>query len=329
MIVAHANYLVSAGHDICIITAVFDSVFTLDSRISLKILPSPNKLNTILSAIKSKFASDLVIADIIPMACFLFLRNNSKVVFFAQDYDESYYTSSLLKGLIRCFYCIGLKWFRIPAIAVSLPLADLLEKRFCATVTLAENGVDTGVFFPDSDQELIDAKGKRKAVLLLSRSDRRKGFDIAHDVITCLSRHHSDRFEVWTVGEPGAVFPSCLVHRDFGYVGEQQLRRIMSSADIFFYPTRHEGLPLMPLEAMACGCPVSTTKAVPYAIHRENALVTTIENYHTLTEQIQELLDSDSVRNRLAETGRQFACQHSLSEATERFEVLLAGITRR
>ena len=34
------------------------------------------------------------------------------------------------------------------------------------------------------------------------------------------------------------------------------MRAILSAADVYAFPSRHEGLPVAPLEAMACGLPV-------------------------------------------------------------------------
>jgi len=327
MIVAHANHLVSAGHDVCINTAVLDTVFAIDPRISLNKLPSSNKLATVISALTARLPDDLVIADIIPMTCLLLFRNRHRLVYFAQDYDESYYSSPLQKALIRCFYFIGLKIFRIPTIAVSHPLADLLKRRFSARVTVAENGVDSRVFYPDPDQELVVAKANRKAFLLLSRSDQRKGFDLAQAVVKRLSVTHSGLFEIWTVGEPGeGLFPD-LVHRDFGYVGEEKLRRILSSADIFFYPTRHEGLPLMPLESIACGCPVVTTTAVPYGNKELSIKVTEIGDIEAMTRILGDFLANDPLLDEFKLNCNDVAGKYDISECKRRFEqVLSAGI---
>jgi glycosyltransferase involved in cell wall biosynthesis len=326
MIVAHANHLVSAGHNVSIITAKSDTIFILDPRISLEKLPATSKLGTISYALRTKLAADIIIVDIIPMACLLFFCNRNKVVYFAQDYDESYYTSFLQRRLIRCFYFVGLKLFSIPTVAVSHSLANLLRKLFRARVAVAENGADPRVFYPDPDPDLVAAKADRKALLLLSRGDRRKGFDLAREVVKRLSELSCYFFEVWTVGEPcSGLFPG-LVHRDIGYVGDEKLRRVMSSADVMLYPTRHEGFGLMPLEAMACGCPVVTTSAVPYAVHGENALVTQIEDCNALTEQLQKLFEDDELRSRLAGSGLQFTKQHTLSDSAQQFEAVLAGM---
>ena len=295
MIVAHANHLVSAGHDVCITAALFDTLFALDQRITCGKLPSKNKLSTIVSALKTNFDANLIIADIIPMACFLSLRNDKKVIYYAQDYDESYYTSSFFKGLVRYFYYIGLRLFGTPAIAVSHPLAELLRKKFQANVLVAENGIDPAVFYKDIDTYLTELKGNRRAFLILSRSDPRKGFDIARDVMERLSESLSDKFEVWTVGEPCVgIFPR-LVHRDFGYIGEERLRQIMSSSDLFFYPTRHEGFPLMPLEAIACGCPVVTTTAVPYGSSESAIRMTDIADVASMSRLLSDLITNESL----------------------------------
>jgi len=323
MIVVHANYLASIGHEVSIITAVLDTVFTIDQRITIKKLPAKNKLGTIVTAVLTKFKSDLVIADIIAIVCLLSFRNRNKLVCFAQDYDESYYTSRLQKRLIRFFYFIGLRVLRIPAIAVSHQLADRLMNSFRARVTVAENGVDTNIFYPDPDQELVKEKGQRKAIVVLSRSDRRKGFDIARDVLMRLAETHAGLFVVWTVGEPvQGVFPG-LVHRHLGYVGEERLRKILSSADLFLYPSRHEGFPLMVLEGFACRCPVVTTEAVPYAVDNVNALVSMVEDVDSLVISVSTLLNDTALAAELAEQAYLFAKQHSLVEASNLFSAQL------
>lgn len=326
MIVAHANHLVASGHDVCIISAVFDTVFTLDPRITCDYLPSVSKAATVLSALKTKFNADLIIADIIPMACFLFPRNRKKVIYFAQDYDESYYSSMFQKLFLRCLYFLGLTLFRIRSIAVALPLAELLYNNFGADVTVVENGVNTTVFFADPDLKLLALKESRKALLLLSRTDYRKGFDVAQQTIEQLKEKITVPFEIWTVGEPAQeLFPG-LIHRDFGYVGETELRSILSSADLFLYPTRHEGLPLMPLEAMASGCPVIVSDAsLAIAQHGINSIVILQEDPMLYADEVCSLLSDHDLCSRLVAGGLKTADAHSLKGAQHKFEYILLG----
>ncbi|MEI6827054.1 MAG: glycosyltransferase family 4 protein [Desulfuromonadales bacterium] len=329
MIVAHANHLVSLGHNVSIASTIIDTVFTLDSRVLLNQLPSTTKLGTILGTVINRLDADLIIADIIPMACFLFLRYRRKVVYFAQDYDEAYYTSPFLKELIRLFYFVGLNIFHIPTVAVSYSLAILLRNQFNSAVYVAENGIDTKVFYPDPDPELVASKGDSKAVLLLSRNDQRKGFDIARAVIGRLQKNNTTMFEVWTVGEKCFGVFEKVVHRDFGYVEEARLRKIMSSANLFLYPTRHEGFGLMPLEALACCCPVVTTEAVVFASHLENSLVAEIENVKQISDLTELSLTDAAIVEHITVQGVCTAKKLSLDRTVEQFVSALTIIYGR
>lgn len=331
MIVAHANYLVAQGHQVTIMASRFNSVFQIDDRITLQPLPGQTKGATLLRALRTRFPHQLVITDIIPLACLLSFRNRTQTVYFAQDYDESYYSSPLMQYCIRMLYVLGLSVMKIKTIAVAQHLAETFFRRFHAHAEVVENGIDSGCWYPDPDQQLVQDKHGCSAVLLLSRSDQRKGFDSAVQIIKQLSKHcDEDLLEIWTVGEPcQGLFPGSVHHRDFGYVNEHQLRKIMSSADLLLYPSRHEGLPLMPLEAMACGCPVVTTPAVPYARNGENALVSPVSDTAQLLANVIHILDNQATVQTLISGGFATAEQYSLANAQKAFAhtvVTMAGL---
>ncbi len=326
MIVVYANHLAASGHQVTIKTNIVDTVFALDGRISVQPLRFSGMLGTILSALLEKTSSDVIIADIIAMVCLLSFRNSRKLICFAQDYDESYYSNNLQKLFIRLLYLLGLSLFKVRAIAVSSVLGDLLRSRFNADVRVVENGIDTNIFYFDPNPELLIAKEGRKAVLLHSRTDYRKGFDIAVKVISQLKSQSTIPFEVWTVGVPVKdLFTDC-VHRDFGYVGEADLRRIMSSADGFLYPTRHEGFGLMPLEAMASGCAVITTDALSFAVHEENSLVSRIDDVDALTQHLSFILNNNDLFGHLIDAGKNLVSRHKLSAAAQQFESILVKL---
>jgi glycosyltransferase involved in cell wall biosynthesis len=312
MVAAHASHLASCGHDVTIKTNLAKTVFEIDPRVRLEPLRFRGKVGTLVAATVEMYDADRVVADIIPLACLLAIRNRRITVYFAQDYDESYYSSFLARFFIRLLYCWGLCFRRIPVIAVSEQLAALLKRRFKANVTTACNGVDSGIFFPDPSAELISEKENRKAILVLSRSDNRKGFDLAQEVILKLKAASAIPFEIWSVGERAEGKFSGLRHRDFGYVDEPSLRRIMSSADVFLYPSRHEGLPLMPLEAFACRCPVVTTTAVTYATPLMNAMVSELEDVDSLLSQVSRVLMDERLKETLLHNAYDYASEHSL-----------------
>jgi len=329
MIALYANHLASSGHQVTIKTNVVDTVFELDEKISVTPLMFPGKIGTIFSAIFERSDADLIVADIVPMVCLLSLLNRRKLVCFAQDYDESYYTLRLQKFLISILYRFSLQLLRVRTIAVSTQLAELLRNRFNADVSVVENGIDTNIFYADPDTALVTAKNGLKSILLHSRTDHRKGFDIAVQVIRRLQSQLPTSFEVWTVGVPvQGVFANC-VHRDFGYAGEVELRQIMSSADVFLYPTRHEGFGLMPLEAMACGCAVVTTTAVAFAVNGENSLVIRPEDVDAMSDGVYKILVDEHLSNRLVKAGKQLADAYCLDKAVRNFEIKLVEMCER
>lgn len=323
MVLAHAGWLVAHGHEVELCCNVVDTVLQIPGGVRVSKPYFHGTLGTVVSALLQRRDADIVLASIIPMACFLYPRSGRRVVYFAQDYSDSYYTSPFLRGLIRLLNCAGLRLFHIPVIAVSSHLADMLKKRYLARVKVAENGVDTEVFFPDPDVELIDGKVSRKALLLLSRNDPGKGFDIAQSVVRRLSAEMPGTFEVWTVGERCNGIFDGIIHRDFGYVSEERLRQIMSSADMFLYPTRHEGFGLMPLEAFACRCPVVTTDAVIFASHLENALVAPVGDVGLLSTYTLQILSGSVPIDALTNNGLQSAEKMSLKRTLVRFASIL------
>lgn len=322
MIVAHANYLATAGHDVVIRSNIIDTVFELNSGVTLERINLFGKLGTIASLLTQKIKADIIIADIIVLSFLLFLKNGRKVLYFAQDYNENVYQTHIQKLFIRGLYALGLSLFRIPVVSVSDELADILRGRFGASPVIVHNGVDLKTFFRDPDKRLVSQK-QGKAVLFFSRRDYRKGFDLALHALNLVARAENVKIEVWTVGEPlDAGDLDCPVH-NFGYVSEKEMRRIMSSADLFLYPSRFEGFPLMVLEAFACSCPVLTTKAIHYAIDEKNALVSPIGDIDSLVHNLVRLLSDETLACRLASEAAHYVTDFSLEQSAKLFEKAL------
>lgn len=325
MVVFHANHLARSGHDVTIMTAIADTVFTIDSRVGLSLTGRTSKPGSLLHAAGTRFSHDLVIADIIVMATALALRNRGSVLYFAQDYDEAYYTSPAMRFLVRGFYAVGLVALKMPVIAVSSHLQKIFRERFGIDAALCENGIDHSLFYPDPDPALKRGNDRVK-ILLFARHDWRKGYDCAKRVVERLGDEFRNIVEVWTVGERDSFHQCRFDQCSFGRLDEHGLRRVMSSADIFLYPSRHEGLPLMPLEAMACGCPVVTTNAVPYARDGENALVSAADDVDSLLENLKKLMADQGLRLRLIQAGIETARAYSIHSCCETFLSLLTEL---
>ncbi|MBF0337998.1 MAG: glycosyltransferase family 4 protein [Nitrospirae bacterium] len=315
MVVEHANYLVSRGHDVTIATNVLDTVFEVKAEVH-RISRFRSKAVTILKALTFAESYDVIIADIIMMVFFLSFKNKKRLVCFAQDYDESYYKGAPMKWFIRAayFYCLTLQ--RIAAIPVSEALGQLLVRRFRANVHVVANGVDTEVFYPDP--EYMPLKDGRPVVLVFGRSDYRKGFDLGLRVLARFKAEiDSGALAVWSVGEE---LDTPFKMRRFGFVTPDRLRKILSASDVLLYPSRHEGLPLFVLEALACGAPVVTTEAVNILTHGVDAVVCPVGDVDCLAEGVRGVLGNVSLKSSLIAGGFSTVKKYTLSQCKRLFE---------
>jgi glycosyltransferase involved in cell wall biosynthesis len=323
MVIQYANYLTSRGHDVTIMTNVMNTLFGVKAKIRT-ISDRKGKADTIAQALFKKIDCDIVISDIIAMTFLMTWRNRKHLVYFAQDYDASYYKSPFLKMLIKAMYLLCLDVLKLPVIAVSRELGQLLQSRFNARVETVQNGVDTAVFYPERSDRHLSLKQKDQVLLIFARSDYRKGHDVAVQAILHIWNDLARQgVKIWTVGED-ITTPFPATH--FGFVPPEELRKILSSADVLLYPSRHEGLPLFVLEAMACGCPVVTTEAVVFVRHGVDALKSQVEDYKGLAANLNHILTDTGLKNRIAEAGIQTARSMSLAEANKMFEEKLISL---
>jgi len=211
-------------------------------------------------------------------------------------------------------------------IAVSNELIRELIEKYKASARLVENGINLETFYPDPDEKLSTIKENRKAIVVLSRKDYRKGLDSVVKVINKLSYDFRNKIEVWACGETLENEIMNIKVKNFGWVGEDNLRRILSTADVLFYPTRHEGFGLLPLEAMACGTLVVTTNVVPYVKDGENGLVANGGNETDLREKLEIILSDQNLREKLKTYGLSTAKKYDLNESKRKFEEAIKEI---
>lgn len=85
----------------------------------------------------------------------------------------------------------------------------------------------------------------------------------------------------------------------------ERIRAVLSAADLYAFPSRHEGLPVSPLEAMACGVPVVGAKAqgVPDVVGDCGLLVSS-GDASMLAKALGALLDDDDWRIALGRRAR-------------------------
>jgi glycosyltransferase involved in cell wall biosynthesis len=141
-----------------------------------------------------------------------------------------------------------------------------------------------------------------------------KGLDILIRAWTDVSRHRADtvlvmigtgrdtalvRAWIEELGLENVVWVDRYLH------DRREIARLLASADVYAFASRHEGYPVAPVEAMACGLPVVATDVggigdIFVGGEESGGVVVPSENPKRLAEEILRLFDDDALRGRLA-----------------------------
>ena len=128
-------------------------------------------------------------------------------------------------------------------------------------------GVDTNFFTPGISSS---QSRKQPRVLFVGQIGQRKGISY---LLRAFKRYRSSGTFLTLVGKiqgDGLCFsPWQNMFKHINHCPQIELRNIYQENDIFLFPTLLEGMPLVVLEAMACGLPVITTPNGPGDIVRD------------------------------------------------------------
>lgn len=111
------------------------------------------------------------------------------------------------------------------------------------------------------------------------------------------------------MGVPGVMWVNQYINN------KAMIREYLSASDIYVLPSRHEGFPVAPLEAMACGLPVVATEApgVPDIFAQGEAsggIVVPCEDVSALVKALIGLLENQQGREKLGANARRRVESH-------------------
>jgi starch synthase len=183
------------------------------------------------------------------------------------------------------------------------------------------NPVDAQVWRPADGTAVRAELGIPEAALAVAWHGQlqleRKGLDVLFDAWGRLGDGRDAHLVLVGSGEDGEeVARRAGAARNVHLIDEwvqdrARMRALLSAADVYAFPSRHEGLPVAPLEAMACGLPVVGADASGVAdVVGDAGVVVARDDADELARALGELLDDAGRRADLGRRARERVEEH-------------------
>ena len=194
------------------------------------------------------------------------------------------------------------------------------------SVTVLPNGVDLATWRTDrvAARRLLGLGSDDRIVGSVGRLEEAKGHDV---LIRALSLMPAD-IRLVIIGEGSRRAALCVLAAELGVAGRvlfaghrDDVANLMPAFDVFCLPSRNEGMPLVVLEAQACGVPVVATDvgAVRDAACPRTARLVPPQNAEALAEAVTASLAAPA-----SHSPRQFVEESFDWDATVRRYTILA-----
>ena len=178
-------------------------------------------------------------------------------------------------------------------------------------IIVTKNGIDEKLFCP---LEKKSNNGK-KYIMFAGRIDREKGL---FDLVDCGKDILSKKSDIdFIIAGKGRDLKK-LINKTkkagiqdrfifLGQVDKKNLVKLYQNATLFIFPSYHEGLPGVVLEAMSCGLPIIVTDVRgnrDLISHRENGIIIPPKEPKKIVEAINMLLEDENLREFLGKNAR-------------------------
>ena len=195
-------------------------------------------------------------------------------------------------------------------------------------ISVTREAHDDKIFFPRPHDE-VKAFLNRYAVperyiLFVGGGDPRKNLDVVPEALKKAGIEVPLAVVGWSGWSGEKSWENVI---PLGYVSDDEMARVYSGALALIFPSSYEGFGLPILEAMACGCPVVTTReaSLPEVAGKGAIFMKSPRDMDDLAGILRDLAGDPAVRQRLIDEGQARARRFSWEETARRtFEVFEA-----
>lgn len=215
----------------------------------------------------------------------------------------------------------------IPMIASSPAVAGMLRTHGVEPYMYISNGVDIANFrlaVPADDPS-------RTALGFPGRAEVFKGTSDAVQALGAVRAALGEHIRIWSFGgkRVGGI-PKWVEYHE--RPSDATLGALYNRTAVFVVPSHYEGWGLPGAEAMACGAALVSTDnggVRAYAEHEKTALLSPPRDPDALAANVLSLLQTPTLRLRLARAGYAHIQQFAWSRAVDAFERVLQSLTMR
>ena len=174
--------------------------------------------------------------------------------------------------------------------------------------------VPYGVDLRRFNAEERDHEGPGFEVLYVGRISFRKGVGHLLKAYESFQKRDSKLSLVGNVvGDRKCLGPYEHLFAHASHVPQVDLPRLYRRADVFVFPSLSEGMGLVALEAMACGCPVIVTNHGPSEVVRDrvDGFVVPAGDVEAIRGALEALYGDPELRRRMSQAAREQAARHT------------------
>lgn len=211
----------------------------------------------------------------------------------------------------------------IPRYTTSRNAREAAERLGIPVRRVIPDGVDLSLFHPPEKRPA----GKDLLVTLYCAQDVQKGQADGLEAIRRL-RGSVTGLRFHALGNVTAGHED-LFDRRYGYLHGEAYAAAVRESDIFIYPSRFDGFPAPPLQAMASGCALVTTATdgvTDYAVDAQNALVVGRMDIEGMAGAVRRLAGDAGLRSRIGEGGVAAARQYDVKATSKQLLEFLREI---